>query len=97
MTAIYVVASFTVKPESITQGSALIQGLAGPSLTQNGCLFYDVYQSIENNSEFVIVDGWATQEDIDGHANSEHVAKTVERLNPLLAGPISVKTYRKLS
>lgn len=97
MTAAYVVATFNVKPDHVEEGKSLILGFVEPSLVQPGCLFYDAYQSNEDPAEFVIVDAWATQEDLDGHANSEHVAKTVEQLLPLLAKPASVSTYRKIS
>ena len=97
MSAAYVVATFNVKPQYLEKGKSLILGFVEPSLTQEGCLFYDAYQSNEDPAEFVIVDGWATQEDLDNHAASEHVAQTVEQLSPLLARPASVKTYRKIS
>lgn len=97
MSAAYVVATFNVKPQHLEKGKSLILGFVEPSLTQEGCLFYDAYQSNEDPAEFVIVDGWATQEDLDNHAASEHVAQTVEQLSPLLARPASVKTYRKIS
>ncbi|MBF8789634.1 antibiotic biosynthesis monooxygenase [Pseudomonas sp. USTB-Z] len=97
MSAAYVVATFNVKPEHLDQGKSLILGFVEPSLAEKGCLFYDAYQSNEDPAEFVIVDAWATQEDLDGHANSEHVSQIVEQLSPLLAKPASVKTYRKIS
>jgi quinol monooxygenase YgiN len=97
MSAAYVVATFNVKAEHVEEGKSLILGFVEPSLKQKGCLFYDVYQSAEDGSEFVVVDGWASQEDVDGHANSKHVAVTVEKLVPLLSEPAQVKTYRKIS
>lgn len=96
MTAVYVVATFNVKPNHQDAGRTLIEGFVAPSLEQRGCLFYDLYQCADDPCELVIVDGWASPEDLDRHANSSHVQETVSKLAPLLDKPAQVKVYRKL-
>lgn len=92
-----VVATFLLKPEHRLDGRDLIAGFIAPSLAQQGCLFYDLYQSNADPCEFVIVDAWQTQADLDAHAASAHVAETVSRLLPLLQSPPVVKSYTQLS
>lgn len=96
MTATFVVATFIVKEDEIEAGKALIEAFVEPSLKQKGCLFYNVYQSNETPSEFVVVDGWETDGDLNHHATSEVVADIVGKLTPLLQQPAQVKAYRKI-
>jgi quinol monooxygenase YgiN len=97
MSAVYVVATFNLNPENIDEGRALILEFVEPSRTQRGCLFYEVHQSTDDPAEFVVLDGWANADDLDAHAASEQVVRTVSRLSPMLAKPARVKTYQKVS
>lgn len=95
--SIYVIATFHVEPEKLDSGHELIQGFIKPSLAQQGCLFYDLYQSSDDPCEFVIVDGWASAGDLKEHADSEHVLETVSKLAPFLREPAQVKVYHRVS
>jgi quinol monooxygenase YgiN len=97
MPAVYVVATFNLNPENVDEGKALILGFVEPSRAQQGCLFYEVHQSTDDPTEFVVLDGWANVDDLDAHATSEQVVRTVNRLNPILTKPAQVKTYLKIS
>jgi quinol monooxygenase YgiN len=97
MPAVYVVATFNLKPENVDEGKALILGFVEPSRAQQGCLFYEVHQSTDDPTELVVLDGWANADDLDAHSTSEQVQRTVNRLSPILTRPAQVKTYQKIS
>jgi len=67
---------------------ALMLQFVEPARREEGCLYYDIYQSHSDPNTFFILDGWATQDAIDRHAASPHVASVMQVLGPLLVfGP----------
>ncbi|MNQ29368.1 Autoinducer 2-degrading protein LsrG [compost metagenome] len=66
----------------------LILQFVEPARREAGCLYYDLYQTIEDPNTFLIVDGWVNQAAVDAHAANPHVATVMQELGPLLVfGP----------
>lgn len=60
--------------------------------TDSGCEMYDLFQSVDDANRYVLVERWATQEDLDGHMKAPHMAG----LGPVmgnLAGRPSMMQY----
>ena len=84
----YVIARFKFKPQHREDGHRLLQGFVRPSLEQEGCLSYELFQDTTDENEFFIVDGWSHETFLQAHAESDHVKATVAKLEPLLAEPV---------
>lgn len=66
----------------------LILRFVEPARRELGCLYYDLYQKIEDPNTFYILDGWADQAAVDSHVAEPHVAEVMKELSPLLVfGP----------
>jgi quinol monooxygenase YgiN len=66
----------------------LVLQFVEPARLEDGCLYYDLYQTIDDPNTFFIIDGWASQDAMDAHANNDHVAEIMKDLHPLLVfGP----------
>jgi quinol monooxygenase YgiN len=66
----------------------LILRFVEPARREAGCLYYDLYQKIEDPNTFYILDGWADQAAVDSHSAEPHVAEVMKELGPLLVfGP----------
>ena len=68
-----------------------------PSRNEDGCLFYDLHQEVDDDHAFVILDGWRDKSAFEGHASSAHVAQTLAKLNPLLEGSPVISELRRLA
>ena len=75
----------TVNRERVRQ---LILQFVEPARLEDGCIYYDLHQKIDDPNTFFIIDGWSNQDAVDAHANNPHVASVMEELRPLLVfGP----------
>jgi quinol monooxygenase YgiN len=76
------------------QGSTACSAIYRASRLEEGCLYYDLYQKIDDPNTLYIIDDWANQNAMDAHAKNPHVAKVMEELGSLLVfGPsISIST-----
>lgn len=73
----------------------LVLPFVEPAHLEEGCLYYDLYQKIDDPNTVYIIDGWANQEAVNSHANNPHVAKVMEKLGPLLVfGPSIILNTR---
>ena len=50
------------------------------SLHDKGCISYDLYQSKTNNDRYMIVETWASKEDLEAHKETEHFKRLVPEL-----------------
>ncbi|EJM57326.1 hypothetical protein PMI29_04827 [Pseudomonas sp. GM49] len=67
----------------------LILQFVEPARAEPGCLYYDLYQSLEAPNTFYIIDGWTNQQAVEDHAGNQHVASVMDELRPLLTfGPV---------
>ena len=66
----------------------LVLQFVEPARLEDGCLYYDLYQKIDDPNTFYIIDGWENQDAVDAHADNPFVAEVMEELRPLLVfGP----------
>lgn len=53
----------------------LLATMQSLSRQEDGCISYGFFQSIEDESEFVAVEEWETQEALDRHFQQPHLAE----------------------
>jgi quinol monooxygenase YgiN len=75
----------------------LLLELVTPARSEEGCLYYDLYQQTNELDTFYIVDGWASEAAVAAHTAHPNVSRVVEQLLPLLASPLVVTTNTRLS
>jgi quinol monooxygenase YgiN len=77
MPSIDVVAVITAKSgsESIIEGA--LRTLASHSRNDHGCISYELFASETTPGTFVTIEKWESQEDIDAHMASPHMAEVI--------------------
>lgn len=53
------------------------------SVKDNGCVAYDVFESLTKPKNLMICETWKTREDLDAHMASEHFKRIVPQLQQL--------------
>ncbi|MFJ1256638.1 putative quinol monooxygenase [Cupriavidus sp. CuC1] len=76
---------------------ALLLDLVAPARAEEGCLYYDINQELNDPDTFYIVDGWASEAAVTAHVVHPNVPKVVEQLLPLLDCPLRVITSSRVS
>jgi quinol monooxygenase YgiN len=74
------------KPGREAELATALREIAAPSRAEPGCGRYDVSQSLEDPTVFVVVATWASQEALADHIDLRHSARFVERAGDVLAG-----------
>ncbi|MDG4987103.1 antibiotic biosynthesis monooxygenase [Lactococcus lactis] len=64
---IIVNAKFYIKEDKKSQFLKEIEGLISASKKDEGCLEYSLYESTNNQLEFVMIENWESQEAIEKH------------------------------
>lgn len=75
----------------------LILRFVEPARSEDGCLYYDLHQGIDDPNTFFIHDGWLNQAAVDHHAGNEHVASVMKELGPLLTFGPSITLSTRVS
>jgi quinol monooxygenase YgiN len=75
----------------------LILMFVEPARMEEGCIYYDLHQKIDDPNTFFILDGWTNQDAVDAHAANPHVAEVMKDLGPLLTFGPSITLNRRIS
>ena len=67
-----IVATVTVKPEFGEDVLKAIKTVVDATRKEPGCIFYDVFEDINNSMKFVFIEIWKSQAAIDSHFRSTH-------------------------
>ena len=88
-----VILRVVAREDTADQLKAVLFELAEGSRKEDGCNGYKVFQSQTNPLEFVCYESWASDEALDKHMTTPHVAQAFEKGLPLLAEPPDRRVY----
>ena len=71
---IYVLATIQVKPDKHAPYLAGARNMIAATRMEDGCIFYDLTQSITAPNEFTFVERWTTREALEAHMHTPHMA-----------------------
>src|ERR1700733_1503849 len=91
-----VVAVIAAKPGSEPTVEAALRELVAASKNDQGCLSYDLFVSESVPGTFITIEKWQSQEDIDAHMASPHIAKVITVAGDHFDGFPAIHTLRSL-
>jgi quinol monooxygenase YgiN len=74
---------------------ALVKLLA-PTRREEGCLNYDLHESLEVPGKFLFYENWSSKEAHHIHSNSEHIKELAEHLEELCANAPEATFWEEL-
>jgi len=60
---------------------------------EDGCIAYDLYESIEGTGEIVLVELWESKEALDAHLQTDHFKELFPASEVFKAGPPKVRLF----
>ncbi|MBZ0161105.1 MAG: antibiotic biosynthesis monooxygenase [Notoacmeibacter sp.] len=81
---IYVVATLTIKPDSLAALREAAMPCIEATREEPGCIFYDMNASVSNSQRVVFVEQWKSREDLEGHFRAPHMKVWREKSAPLI-------------
>jgi len=88
---IYVIATTEVKPECREQYIKGAEECIFQTRQEKGCIAYENHSSILDLNRFVVVERWATREDLNVHGKAPHMKVWREYSAPLKASPTVIE------
>lgn len=90
MAQINVIAHIWVKPESLDQLKPTLTLLVTETRKEKGCLYYDLYQSLDDANHFIMNEKWESSEDLGAHMQSEHFKQCGALIGAAASKPIEI-------
>ena len=72
-------------------------GLIQPSRADEGCIRYDLHEDPENPALFMFHEIWTGKEALDKHLGTPHLQEFIKKSEDLLAEPLHVTIWKKIS
>jgi len=91
-----VVARIQAKPGKEAELRGELQKLLAPTHAEEGCISYDMHDSLDDPGLFLFYESWTTRKAIDRHLGSAHVQNLLSRADQLLAQPVELTFWRRV-
>lgn len=63
---------FIAKKNNIQELKSLLKIMVESSKQEQGCIFYEIYQTKEKQDTFVVIETWEDENSLKGHQKSSH-------------------------
>ena len=70
-----------------------LSALVGPTRDEQGCINYDLHQSLDHEGHFRFYENWTSKELLDRHLQAAHVKRFIAKANELLAEPPEITLW----
>lgn len=88
---IYVVATLTIKPETRAELIAGAKVCIAATRKEQGCLLYDMHESITDAARFVFVEQWESMDHLMAHGASEHMRPWRRIVKECMSAPTRIE------
>ncbi|MGD8845658.1 MAG: putative quinol monooxygenase [Desulfobacteraceae bacterium] len=92
-----VIATFKAKPGMEATVREALEAVIPLTRSESGCINYDLHQSTEDPSIFMLYENWVSKKDLDEHLKMPYLQDIVAKADDMLAEPIGIAFYRMIS
>ena len=96
MSEIVVVGSLKARAGQEDATREALGALVAPTHAEAGCILYALNQGVADPTRFAFVERWASQEELDAHLASDHIAVVLGRIDELLSEPPDIVVFNAL-
>jgi quinol monooxygenase YgiN len=82
---IFITAKFRVRPEHADRWTEIVSEFTRATRAEPGCLWFDWSRSVDDRTEYVLVEAFSDDAAGAAHVRSEHFKKAQQTLPPHLA------------
>lgn len=96
-TTIRVVAHVVALPDKVEDVKSVLLSIIEPTRQEDGCIVYELLQNQEDPTDFTFVEKWESQELLNAHLTSVHIAEALSQLKGLVAAEPDIRLYQLLA
>ncbi len=97
MSDLNVVAVIKAKPGSEAVLQQALTALTNATRNEEGCVSYELFHSASDPSAFVTVEKWRSQDDLDAHMKTPHVAQALQSAGEVIAESPAIHPLKSIS
>jgi quinol monooxygenase YgiN len=94
---IYVVTHVDVLPAGKDDCIAALKAIAIESADDSGNISYDAFEQANRGNHFTVIEAWASEGALDGHAAAAHTRAFREKIMPFIGAPYDDRLYKALN
>ena len=91
-----VIAKVTAKQDKVTETKDALTKMIEPTLKEEGCYKYDLFQSLQENNVFFFFEHWEDKEALDKHTNTKHFLDLKLKAETLFLKPIEINLLNQV-
>jgi quinol monooxygenase YgiN len=93
LTVIAVLKAKPGKEEALKQA---ITACIAPTRAEEGCINYDLHQSLDNRTVFTLYENWRSKQDLDQHLQMPYLQDLLGRADELFAEPPDIQLLERI-
>ena len=74
-----------------------LMSLVPQTRSEEGCINYDLHQSVDEKTLFMFYENWRSKEDLDKHLEMPYLKSFLEKADKILSEPVDVTLWEKVS
>jgi quinol monooxygenase YgiN len=88
-----VVARLVSQAGKVEEFKAILSTLREPTRKEAGCISYELTQNNADPTDFTFIEEWASQEALDAHMKTAHIADALGKATPLFGAPPDIRVF----
>lgn len=92
-----VLATIKAKPGLEERVRDAVTALVPPTRKEPGCINYDLHQSIDDKSLFMLYENWVSKKALDEHLEMPYLRDFLGKADEILAEPVDIKLWEMVS
>ena len=93
---IKIIAKNFVKKDKIEEVLKLSKELVKATVKEKGCISYEMYQDVKDNTIRTMIETWENKETLTSHSQSEHFQRIVPAMSAFMEKPAEMNIYNKV-
>lgn len=92
-----VIAEIKAKPGREEDVKKALLNLIGPTHAEEGCIDYDLHESLEQPGNFLFYENWVNDAALNAHLDTPHLRELKAKSESLFAGPVKITRWRRIA
>ena len=92
-----VVATFKARAGKEEAVRDAILACVAPTRAESGCINYDLHQTADDPSLFMLYENWVSQKDLDEHLEMPYLKDLLGKADDLFAEPVGIALWQMIS
>lgn len=92
-----VLARIKAKPGLEQQVAEAVMALVGPTRKEPGCINYDLHQSSDDKTLFMLYENWTSKKDLDEHLEMPYLKAFLGKADDILAQPVEITLWEMIT